>query len=136
MQMLISNDFDDNVETFKARWCKFPCEFYIKRMHSYLDGGHSSLTPKISSRQLKICEDPFKILVIYANGNVGLCCWDYDNEYYSGNVCDDSILNIYNSHKANYLRECITSGKGNLISPCNRCARIFGEDEITMPTED
>ena len=136
MQMLTTTDFKECAEKFKSIWNRFPCEFYIKRMHSYLDGGHSSLTSKISARQLKNCEDPFKILVIYANGNIGLCCWDYDNEYNIGNIREDSLLNIYNNDKSNYLRKCLSEGNGSLINPCKRCARIFGEDEITKPTED
>lgn len=136
MQMLVQNDAENAVEQFKNIWRDFDCEFYIKRMHSYLDGGHSSLTQKISERQIQICPDPSKILVIYSNGNVGLCCWDYDNEYSLGNILDDNLLNIYNNDKANRLREYISNYRGHELTPCNRCARIFGEDEITASTED
>lgn len=134
MQMLTQDDSEETVKRFKNIWKDFPCEFYIKRMHSYLDGGHSSLTKKIDNLQLKICTDPFNVLVIYSNGNVGLCCWDYNNEYSLGNIYDGDLLDIYNNEKANHLRKCIFNYHGHQIVPCNRCARIFGEDEITVPT--
>lgn len=131
MQMLITDDIRNNAKEFKRVWGEFPCEFYIKRMHSYLDGGHSSLTCNLLDAQVKVCNDPFEILVVYKDGNIGLCCWDYNNEYCIGNVKTDSLFNIYNNKKATVMRKSQKDFLGKEIVPCNRCARIFGEDEIS-----
>lgn len=131
MQMLITDDNEGDVEAFKRIWAKYPCEFYIKRMHSYLDGGHSSLTCNLSEVQVKVCDDPFRILVVYKDGSIGMCCWDYDNEYCIGNVENDNLMNIYNNKKANVMRESQKTFLGKEIIPCRRCARIFGQDEIS-----
>lgn len=130
MQMLIEGD-DNESDKFIEKWKEYPCEFYIKEMHSYLDGGHSSQTKCISDSQINICDDPFRLIVIYTNGSVGLCCWDYNNEYSVGSIVDCSLLELFNSEKAEKLRNAITSRNCKEIVPCNRCAKIFGNDHIT-----
>lgn len=131
MQTLIQGDDDSSGEKFRRVWESYRCEFYVKRMHGYLDGGHSSQTQTLSPTQLNTCDDPSRILVIYSDGNTGLCCWDYNNEYCTGNIADESLLGIFNGTRAARLREAIGSYNGSSVSPCNRCARIFGSDSIS-----
>lgn len=131
MQMLITEENSINEQTFKKIWEKYPCEFYIKRMHSYLDGGHSSLTKNIEIKQKHFCKDPFEIVVIYNNGNIGLCCWDYNNEYSIGNILDHNLFDIFNNIKSKNMRDSQIKLQCKNIVPCNRCGRIFGNDEIT-----
>lgn len=131
MQMLIQNDDSNSAEAFKNMWKKYPCEFYIKKMHGYLDGGHSSQTLKRSHFQMNTCTDPNRIEVVFTDGNVGLCCWDYNNEYNIGNVMEDSLITLFNNERANHLRRSLDRYEGKKIVPCNRCARIFGSDEIS-----
>ena len=131
MQTLIRSETDPSAEKFRQVWEEYPCEFYIKRMHGYLDGGHSSQTRKLSQSQTNTCTDPFRILVIYSDGNTGLCCWDYNNEYCAGNIAGESLLEIFNGERASRLRQAITSHNGHTVTPCSRCARIFGDDSIS-----
>ena len=131
MQMLTIEDNSLDEKIFKEIWGKYPCEFYIKRMHSYLDGGRSSLTKELERKQIKICEDPFKILVIYTNGEVGLCCWDYNNEYSIGNILEKDLVILFNNEKAHLMRKSQKKLDCKNIIPCNRCRRIFGKDLIS-----
>lgn len=130
MQMLIQCE-ENSSQKFIDKWKKYPCEFYIKEMHGYLDGGHSSQTTALSNSQVNMCDDPFRLVVVYTNGNVGLCCWDYNNEYSLGNIMENSLLDLYNGEKAEKLRGAITSKKCEDIIPCNRCAKVFGFDHIS-----
>lgn len=130
MQMLIEGE-NNSSKDFIKKWDGFPCEFYIKEMHSYLDGGHSSQTKCISEAQLNLCDDPFRLIVIYTNGNAGLCCWDYNNEYSVGNIMRSSLLELFNCEKAEDLRKAISMKQCKEIVPCNRCAKVFGNDHIT-----
>ena len=54
-----------------------------------------------------------------------------DNEYKIGNIQDDSLLNLCNNEKFNYLREMQSKKGCGDIAPCNRCMRIYGNDEIS-----
>ncbi len=131
MQMLIEDEKYNSSKQFIKNWEKYPCEFYIKRMHGYLDGGRSSQSKNLSVDQTNICNDPFRIAVVYTNGNVGLCCWDYNNEYSLGNIMNEDISKLFNGDKAQNLRKSIIERRCKDIRPCNRCAKIFGNDEIS-----
>lgn len=134
MQMLVDSDSSPQIPVFIDQWGKYDCEIYIKRTHSYLDGGHSSLTKALSPKQINICEDPNRILVIYIDGKTGLCCWDYNNEYSPGSICRQSLNELFNNQAAYALRDALVKHNGGQIAPCKRCARIFGNDMISPPT--
>lgn len=130
MQMLVQSP-DQDTQAFIDMWKNYPCEFYIKEMHGYLDGGHSSQTTMLSARQIEICKDPFHIAVIYTNGNVGLCCWDYNNEYSIGNIMEFNLSQLWNNASAQKLRSAMLKKECSSIIPCSRCARVFGRDYIS-----
>lgn len=136
MQMLVDSDSSPHIPVFIEQWGKYDCEIYIKRIHSYLDGGHSSMTVALSAKQINICEDPNRILVIYIDGNTGLCCWDYNNEYSPGSIFRQSLNELFNNKKAYALRDALVKYKGDKIAPCRRCARIFGNDIISPPNSE
>jgi MoaA/NifB/PqqE/SkfB family radical SAM enzyme len=133
MQMISDDSEADRKEAslFIKQWQDYRCKIYIKRMHSYLDGNHSSLTKTISSEQKRVCQDPFNIIVISCDGSAVLCCWDYNDEYSIGNAKTSSVVELFNNSKACAMREKQTAMKCPEIKPCQRCARIFGDDYIT-----
>src|SRR3990170_3927583 len=130
MQMLTDKHNMHEVDLFKKKWEDKKCEFYIKPMHCYLDGGSSSFQPDKSNYQLNVCDDPFRMMVIYADGSIGVCCWDYDNLYKVGHIDDDSLIKIFNNKKFTYLRDMQLKKNCSNIDPCNRCMRIYGNDTI------
>jgi radical SAM protein with 4Fe4S-binding SPASM domain len=136
MQMLTNKDNFHEVDMFKKKWQHENCEFYIKQMHCYLDGTSSSFPQNKNKKQLHVCEDPFRVVVIYINGDIGICCWDYDNAYKIGNINDDSLIRLYNNEKFTYLREMQLKKDCGHIIPCNRCMRIYGNDVITRFDRD
>lgn len=130
LQMLTYDGNRHEIDGFKKKWDGIASEIFIKEMHSYLDGGHTSMTMKKSDRQIAMCNDPLDTIVIYWNGKVGACCWDYDNTNIMGSVLEESIINIFNGIKFNNLRSLLSNFRGNEIDPCSRCLRIFGKDNI------
>lgn len=136
IQMLVNESNKEEGLLFKKKWENENCEVFIKNMHSYLDGGNSSLTSCLSSKQLYSCSDPFNMLVIYSNGNFGCCCWDYENDLFLGNIEDISILDSFNSLKINNIRQMHALFDCKNLNPCNRCMRVFGNDEISGLSND
>lgn len=130
MQMLVYRGNKDEVKIFKEMWKGKATEFYIKAMHSYLDGGMSSLTQQKSDVQLKTCEDPSKIIVIFQDGNAGMCCWDYDNFIKIGNIMENTILEIFNNEVFAKIRRIHSEKRCSELEPCNRCLRVYGRDAI------
>lgn len=131
MQMLITDFNESEKEAYINKWSKYDVEFYFKEVHCYLDGSASSFSEPHFATQTKICEDPFRMLVYYVDGNVGCCCWDYNNEYIIGNANEQNLWELFNNSKIDYMRKMQESKSCKNIVPCNRCGRIFGEDKIS-----
>lgn len=131
MQMLLTGFNDHEKELFIKKWEGYSVEFYIKEMHCYLDGGKSSFLKPNFSKQISCCDDPFRLIVFYADGGVGACCWDYNNEYSIGKIEDGDLLYFYNNERMLYLRRCQQKLDCSNIAPCNRCGRIYGGDRIS-----
>lgn len=131
MQMLLTGFNDNEKDRFLDKWGVYDVEFYIKEMHCYLDGNNSSFLKPDFNVQINTCDDPFRLIIFYSNGNVGSCCWDYNNEYIIGTIEDGDLLYLYNNDKFQYLRKCQKNLDCANIKPCNRCARIYGDDAIS-----
>lgn len=130
LQMIKYSENSNEVDDYMDFWKQYDCEIFIKEMHSYLDGGMSSITDRLLQEQNTSCTDPFNMLVVYADGSVGCCCWDYNNEINLGNIKDTTLLNIFNGEKLRYIQKLHSKLDCYNISPCNRCMRVFGMDSI------
>lgn len=131
MQMLITNFNRAEKDVFIEKWNKYDVEFYFKEMHCYLDGGHSTFDKPSFIKQINCCTDPFRILVYYADGRVGSCCWDYNNEYVIGDARENDMVQLFNGESIQYIRERQKMLDCGQITPCNRCGRIYGKDKIS-----
>ncbi len=87
-------------------------------------------------RSRGFCDQPFKTMLIYRNGDVGLCCWDYDNFANLGNVTEDSMVDVYNNEKFRTIRAAMVKMDCGDIIPCNRCSQIYGQDMRSTRVKD
>lgn len=131
MQMLINEQTEYQKQEYINKWKEYNVEFYFKKMHCYLDGGNSTFECPNFGKQISSCQDPFKILVYYVDGNTGPCCWDYNNEYNLGSAYDYTMDKLFNGQAMIKLRNNQLNLKCNNIKPCNRCGRIYGRDKIS-----
>ncbi len=70
------------------------------------------------------CVWPFHGLIILPNGDVTICCEDWDGKAIVGNVQHSTILNIWNSDKIKQIREYMLKCDWKLVpSICKRCDR-------------
>ena len=60
-------------------------------------------------------------MVVYWNGDVTLCCRDYNGELNLGNVADTSIKDIWNGPRMQELRRMHLDGRRHEISVCGHC---------------
>lgn len=69
----------------------------------------------------KICYFPWKSICVTWNGLVVSCCADYNNLCVIGDVCKNSLLEIWNDEPIKELRKELKSGKiSNKL--CSKCA--------------
>ena len=83
---------------------------------------------ELSETQLHRCIYPFNTMIIYSNGEVGLCCWDYDNEVKLGNIQKRSLLEVYNSEQFMKFRQAQIRMDCKDIELCSGCSQIYGRD--------
>jgi radical SAM protein with 4Fe4S-binding SPASM domain len=84
---------------------------------------HNGDTMIESSECVKsLCVWPWTGVTVQANGNVSLCCIQYEDSYDIGNVIDDDLLHLWNS-EINMLARMCNKGLGILSSKvkCMTC---------------
>ena len=69
------------------------------------------------------CYDPLYHITILFNGDVILCCDDWNRANIVGNVKDSSIKKIWNSPALNKIRKQISKKQYNQIAACKNCIK-------------
>lgn len=83
--------------------------------------------------EAKFCSLPFTQLGILWNGDVTMCCLDYDGDLVVGNIKDSSIETMLNSEAANRVRASMF-GRSPLADVCRKCqAKAVQRDEPETP---
>ena len=128
MQMVLCDKNKHEEKIFKKMWADKKVRIVVKYMHNFLTEGTSFITDKLSNRQLLPCMQPFMYLMVYWNGDLGLCCWDADHYIDLGNLKTKSVLEAFNSEPFRKIREAMLIGDCKDIFPCNQCSQIYGYD--------
>ncbi|MCR5260413.1 MAG: SPASM domain-containing protein [Candidatus Gastranaerophilales bacterium] len=88
-----------------------------------------------------ICTRPFTHLEVYVGGNAYCCCADYNDDYYLGNIFEQSFEEIWNGEKINAMRKEVLEGTYkpchlelcyNIEAPCFADKKTFST-EIQYP---
>jgi MoaA/NifB/PqqE/SkfB family radical SAM enzyme len=128
MQMVVNKDNMHEIGKYKKLWGGKADRIFIKKAHNFLVQKTSVHGSDLSERQLSRCTQLFFLMLFYWNGDVALCCWDYDNLAGLGNIEKDSLLGIYNNAKFNVIRSAMKRKNCKYIKPCNICSQIYGKD--------
>jgi len=128
MQMVVSEENKHEIGGYNDLWKDKVDKVYFKSMHNFLVMATSMKTKALSKKQQRFCEFPFKFLVVYWNGDIGLCCWDYDNIVDLGSVECDKIEDVYNSNKFKLIRGAMCNMECGELVPCKICSQIYGND--------
>ncbi|MCM1112951.1 MAG: radical SAM protein [Muribaculum sp.] len=76
---------------------------------------------KINHIYPEVCQEAFDKLSINWNGDVTLCCADYDNYLVVGNILDMDLKQLFNSNAANQYRDMIVEKQYERIKCCSTC---------------
>ena len=131
----LTGESEEQVESFKKDVGDY-CDYYnighTKLNHLNVDSMNVSDAEKEKIRQLQkqetiskkypeVCVEAFDKLSINWNGDVTLCCSDYDNFMIVGNILDNDIKQIFNSNAAKIYRETILKHQYGKIKCCSDC---------------
>jgi len=67
------------------------------------------------------CSQPWRVMVVYWNGEVSACCRDYDGRYVIGNVTQEHLLKIWNGIPIRRLRRAMMEGHIQDLDLCKKC---------------
>lgn len=74
------------------------------------------------SKKKKFCIYPFSSPVVLFNGDVSLCCLDFNGEHILGNIRESSLGTIWKSHRYNEYRKKVASKS---LDICRKCTFDF-----------
>lgn len=88
----------------------------------FLDWGNAFTKRKVYPSKFGFCGLAFSSLSILSDGEVMICCVDYDGETSLGNISDDSLTEILLSDRA----QSVYRGFRHMRLVCPRCQICFG----------
>lgn len=67
------------------------------------------------------CDRPMDQAVINSNGNVLICCRDWQEQNVLGNVYENTLLEIWQGKEMKKIQEFISNKQYNLVKCCSDC---------------
>lgn len=96
--------------------------FSFDKVHNWSDKHYTFADSKIR----KPCSRVWRTFTILSNGDVSLCCLDYDGKITLGSINHDtSILDIWRGSHYKMIRNLHKNARQNEISICNNCTKSF-----------
>lgn len=80
---------------------------------------------KVEPQYLKVCAEAFDKLSINWNGDVTLCCSDYDNFMTVGNILDMDLKELFTCKATNLYRDIIVNRQYKKIKCCSMCYEVI-----------
>jgi radical SAM protein with 4Fe4S-binding SPASM domain len=113
-------DYRKEKKDFVNFWTKYADKVRVYVEHSS-DGNMGSMKNKNINIVRKPCKKVFEEMVIYWNGDIALCCFDWNNQYNIGNVKEKSIKYLWNSEKYYEIRNMHIINNYNKSIACRGC---------------
>jgi radical SAM protein with 4Fe4S-binding SPASM domain len=110
----------DSVRRIKSRRWSFPYIFMPELAPEDIPAYYRDHANTLGYKQ---CRYPWLVSDIMPNGDV-VTCRDYP-DVVTGNIKNDSILNIWNSRRSRAFRQLLKD-QGGLLPICSRCCGIMG----------
>jgi radical SAM protein with 4Fe4S-binding SPASM domain len=94
-----------------------------KGTHSTLNNHAGAGAPRVAPdhpSQTKRCAKPFREMTVRWDGNVALCCNNWEGSYKCGNVVRDGLDKVWNGNAMYAARQMLILGKRD-FKPCQGC---------------
>jgi MoaA/NifB/PqqE/SkfB family radical SAM enzyme len=85
------------------------------------------LRSKARSRRIYPCRRLFEVMTVMSNGQVALCCFDFDGSVILGDLNRQTISEIWNSAESKKIRQAHLESRGDKIKLCHEvnCSPIY-----------
>jgi hypothetical protein len=96
--------------------------FSFGKIHNWSEGNSENDCRGIR----KACSRLWRTMTILANGDVALCCLDYDGRHLLGRIDDaTTIADVWNSADYKKVRKLHQKAMQDQIALCNHCSKAF-----------
>ena len=96
----------------------------VQEFSTYYDANDALIPEDATHTDNFYCTEPWRKLIIRANGDVLPCCTFYGYEIILGNILRSSLTELFNGRLCRQLRADFKEGKYKL-KPCISCSRSF-----------
>lgn len=97
-------------------------DFSFGKIHNWGDGDFA----EINSRTRKPCSRVWRTFTVLVNGDVALCCLDYDGKHLLGRVDEKTtIASIWHNPRYLELREFHRQAQMHKIDLCAKCSKSY-----------
>jgi MoaA/NifB/PqqE/SkfB family radical SAM enzyme len=115
---------------YRQRWKPFCDRLSFQNLQ-----GYHGRDPEPKRRGCEPCDRIFTCAVVHVNGNVVLCCDDYDGEVVLGNIQDATLAELWGGEGLTKIRELHLGGYSHVIDMCGQCS-YGGVYKCPQPSAD
>jgi radical SAM protein with 4Fe4S-binding SPASM domain len=105
---------------FVKKWSKIVDKVTVEEFSTWCNKIRNNEI-NFSFQQAHPCIRLWHHLVVLVNGDVALCCLDYDGEVILGNIKENTIKEIWNSEKIQEYRKMHMNREFNKLILCSKC---------------
>jgi len=122
VELVLLPVYDDptDVQRFKEKWEGKVDSVRISRLHDFAGQSGNGSVPKPRAIAAP-CYMLWKSMFILWNGDVSLCCLDFDGKYILGNARKSSLEDIWRGVKFNTVRHYHATGDLSELALCRQC---------------
>lgn len=115
------------VEKFRREWENKVDKLHIDVAHNWgLEGRSSVEYPRARGLDIRHpCLRIWSTFTILWNGDVALCCLDYDGKEILGNLKNQTIKEIWQSRQLRRIRKMHIAGKFQKLGICKNCSKTM-----------
>ena len=119
LTVALSPSNKNSVKDILKKWGKKVDEINFNWVHNWA-GSVKNGTEEVPSPKYP-CRLLFEQIVVQSNGDIPLCCVDYEGKVVGGNIMKDKILDAFYSENLNNIRKLHKDNKINQFSMCSKC---------------
>lgn len=119
VRMIIDQETESQTGEFINKWRKKDVILEIRDKHNY--GGNIRESRVKKNKKRYPCYHLWLSPAIHWNGDVSVCCNDYERKLVLGNVKNQTIHQIWTGSKIRHYRKLHLQGKYDQMPICDRC---------------
>ncbi|MFQ5706397.1 MAG: radical SAM/SPASM domain-containing protein [bacterium] len=113
------------IEEFKKRWEGVADRVRVSVVHDFSGQGTDQYVSKKNAAAVAVkripCYMPWRDMYLLWNGDVTLCCLDFDGKHRFGNSAEKSLLDIWQGEEMQQLRDQHLTRRWDELSLCSSC---------------